>query len=110
VGRVEAELLRAYGATQAATTAVLHAQQLEDALRARESQFLTPAEAENESGYSRRRLRELEAEGRLQNHGRKGSPRYRCGKLPKRPAHSSGTFDARAEARAITSRTDARSP
>jgi hypothetical protein len=58
---------------------------LEAAAREQEDSLLTPLEAERESGYSRRRLRELEAAGQLVNRGRKGSPRYRRSELPRKP-------------------------
>ena len=82
-----------------AATAAFHtaASELEEALRSAEDALRSPAEAEAESGYSRRRLRELSAEGKLKNYGRKGSPRYRCGDLPTRSkgrGDTSGGFDA----------------
>ena len=62
------------------------ASERETALQAAEDALLPPAEASTESGLSKRRLRELEAEGKLENHGRKGAPRYRRGDLPSRRA------------------------
>ena len=59
-------------------------------------------EAASASGYSKRRLREFEAEGRLHNHGRKGSPLFRSGDLPRRTRAKSG-FDAAAKASQILS-------
>jgi hypothetical protein len=41
------------------------------------------------------------AEGKLPNHGRKHSPRFRKADLPRRTARPGVHFDARAEARTI---------
>ena len=74
-----------------------HAVELEEAIRSAEDALLPPAEASTESGLSKRRLRELEAEGQLRNHGRKGKPLYKRGDLPMRSkgrADTSGGFDA----------------
>ncbi len=60
------------------------AAELETALQAAEDELLPPAESSTESGLSKRRLRELEAEGKLENHGRKGAPLYKRGDLPMR--------------------------
>ena len=71
------------------------ASELEEALQAAEDTLLPPAEASNESNLSKRRLRELEAEGKLKNHGRKGAPLYKRGDLPRRRAKGdAGGFDA----------------
>jgi hypothetical protein len=42
----------------------------------------------------------LEAEGRLENHGKKGAPRYRRADLPTKPRSDDG-FDVAAEARRL---------
>ena len=55
------------------------AAELETALQAEEEELLPPAESSAESYLSKRRLRELEAEGKLKNYGRKGAPLYRRG-------------------------------
>jgi hypothetical protein len=71
------------------------ASELEEELRAAEEEFLSPAESSAESGLSKRRLRELEAEGKLENHGRKGAPLYKRVDLPRRRAKGdAGGFDA----------------
>ena len=69
-----------------AAAAAFHtaASELEEALQAEKAELRSPVEAEAESGYSRRRLRELEAEGKLKNYGRKGAPLYKRGDLPMR--------------------------
>ena len=82
-----------------AAAAAFHtaAAELEAALQAAEDELLPPAEASTESGLSKRRLRELSAEGKLENVGRKGAPRYRRGDLPMRAkgrGDASGGFDA----------------
>ena len=100
----DAELLDGYGASEAAAAARLHAQQLRDAVRSAEHELLTPDEAAEASGYSKRRLRELVDEGKLENVGEKHRPRYRRGDLPTKPGAPTGTadgFDAGAEARRI---------
>lgn len=60
--------------------------QLEEALREHESEVLTLSQAAAESGYSKRRLRELVAEGKLENRGEKGRPRILRRDLPLKPA------------------------
>lgn len=72
------------------------ASELEEALQAEEDEFLPPAESSAASGYSRRRLRELSAAGKLENVGRKGAPLYRRGDLPMRAKGrgDAGGFDA----------------
>ena len=99
----EAETLERYHDERGAATARLHATELREAVRAQVDELLSPPEAEKASGFSRRRLRELEADGRLENHGRKGAPRYRRSDLPTKSRADDG-FDAAAEAsRLITS-------
>lgn len=101
----EAAILRAYGKEDAAQAAELHAEQLRSAVRRAEDEALTLAEAAKESGYSRRRLRELVAEGKMPNAGRKNAPRIRRGDLPRKAGGGRDEFDAAAEARAILSGT-----
>ena len=94
----EALTLERYCDARGAATARLHATELREAVRLYAAELLSPAEAEAASGYSRRRLRELEAEGRLQNYGKKGAPRYRRRDLPTKPNDG---YDAQAEARRL---------
>ena len=97
----DAEKLREYGQESAAKIAELHAYRLREALRAVCDEPLTLAEAAAESGYSKRRLRELVSEGSVPNAGRKGAPRIRRGDLPQKAKTASNGFDAGTEARAI---------
>lgn len=97
---VEAETLDRYHDERGAAAARLHAAELREACRAHQRELLTPDEAAEVSGYSKRRLRELDAEGKLPNHGAKGSPRYRRGDLPTKVRPNDG-FDAAAAARSL---------
>ena len=100
--RTDAGLLEVHGADQAAATARLHADQLEEALRIHAEELLDPVQAQEVSGYSKRRLRELAGEGKLANHGSKGAPRYRRADLPRKARGTGGAgFDPGAEARVI---------
>ena len=96
----EALTLERYHDVRGAATARLHATELREAVKAQVDELLSPPEAEVVSGYSRRRLRELETEGKLENCGRKGAPRYRRGDLPTKSQTDDG-FDAAAEARRL---------
>ena len=99
----EAVTLERYHDERGAATARLHATELREAVRSDADELLSPPEAEAASGYSRRRLRELEAVGKLENLGRKGAPRYRRRDLPTKPRAEDG-FDPEVEAmRLITS-------
>lgn len=80
----EAEQAERYGDERGATIARLHAAELVEALRSNEDDLLTPQQAEDASGYARRTLRGMVAEGKLENHGRPGSPRFRRADLPTR--------------------------
>lgn len=81
---VEAEQADRYGDERGATIARLHAAELREALRSHADDLLTPDEAETVSGYAKRTLRGLVAQGRLLNRGRPGSPRYRRADIPSR--------------------------
>ncbi|MBW3628047.1 MAG: hypothetical protein KY464_02005 [Gemmatimonadetes bacterium] len=97
--------LRAHGCEPAAVAYDRAAAELDGELRAARSEALTPTEAARESGYSERRLRELEQQGRLQNVGRKGAPRYLRRELPRKAKRSTdGTYDPVADAKALVSR------
>lgn len=95
-----AELRRWAAAEGAARALEAAAAELETALRAADDEPLTLSEAARESGYSVRRLRELIAEGRLPNAGRRGAPRIRRGDLPRR-ATTAGGYDPREDAREL---------
>ena len=60
--------------------------ELEQFLKTADGEVLTPAEAEEWSGYSTDHLRRLAADGDLTNYGKKGSPLYRRSELPMKPA------------------------
>jgi hypothetical protein len=97
----EAHRLRErYALHELAQLSEAHALELKEALKEGKDELLRPADAAAISGYSPRRLRELEAEGQLQNHGRKGAPLYRAGDLPRKVSPDDG-FDAAATARWI---------
>ncbi len=96
----EAVTLEHYHDARGAATARLHATELREAVKSHSDELLSPPEAEAASGYSRRRLRELETEGKLENCGRKGAPRYRRSDLPTKPRADDG-FDAVTEARSL---------
>lgn len=83
--REEAGTLRRYGDERGAHVCELHAREIEEAVRAAESEILTLEQAEQESGYSREHLRHLVAGGKVPNAGKRGSPRIRRGDLPRRP-------------------------
>lgn len=100
--REEAGLLRGYGASEAAAAAESHAEQLTEAVAEAEHEILTLDEAASVSKYSKRRLRELVADGSIPNSGRKGAPRIKRKDLPKRAKSKKGTdFDASTEAQSI---------
>lgn len=96
----EADLLERYGDQPGAQVARLHALELRQAIDTSQTEVLTLAEAALASGYSKRRLREMVAEGTLPNAGRKNAPRLRRGDLPKKPARDTG-FDAGTLARQL---------
>lgn len=101
----EAGQAERYGDERGATIARLHAAELREAIRSHAAELLTPSEAEDVSGFAKRTLREMVAEGRLGNHGRKGSPRYRRADLPTKP-RTADTFDASAAARGMVARAE----
>ena len=79
------------------------AEELGEALREAADVELTLSEAARESGYSPRRIRELVAEGRLVNCGRKHAPRIRRADLPRkpRPNGDGGRYDVDADAASL---------
>lgn len=96
----EAELLDRYHDDRGAAAARLHAEELREAVRTAESELLTPDQAAEASGFSKRRLRELVSDGKLKNFGARGAPRYRRGDLPTKTRPADG-FDASAAAREL---------
>jgi len=100
--REEADLLRGYGAEEAAAAAERHAEQLVDAVTEAEGEVLTLAEAAAVSGYARRTLRQKVSEGEIPNVGKRNAPRVRRGDLPMRvKSKKADLFDASAEAQEI---------
>ena len=81
--RARADELEPYAPAAAAAFRTAAAE-LEAALQATADELLPPAESSTASGLSKRRLRELEAEGKLKNYGRRGRPLYRAADLPRR--------------------------
>ena len=96
----EATALERYHDARGAAVARLHATELREAIRTQADELLSPVEAAVVSGYSRRRLRELDADGKLENCGKKGAPLYRRGELPTKARANDG-FDAAAEAKGL---------
>jgi hypothetical protein len=92
-------LVGRYGDGQGARLCRVHADELQAALDAAESEALTLAEAVAVSGYSERRLRELVAEGKLANIGKKGAPRFRRDALPRRATGTPSHYDPARDAR-----------
>lgn len=78
------------------------ADELEAALREQADEELTLAQAAEESGYSKRRLRELIADGVVPQAGRKHAPRVRRADLPVKPGSNgkstSSAYDAATDA------------
>ena len=98
----DAKFLREHGASEAATTSEKHAREVVEAVKRAEDEVLTLAEAAKESNYSKRRLREFLADGRVLNMGRRNAPRIARRDLPMRGKPSrSDSFDASAEAQNI---------
>lgn len=86
--RAREQLLRNYGAAEAAAACQQIASELEQVFREWWLAELPVSEAAAESGYSAERLRELIREGRLPNHrppGAGGEIRVRRADLPRRP-------------------------
>lgn len=96
----DAAKLREYGQEASAKVAELHAHQLREALQRADAELLAPSEAAAFSNFSKRRLRELVLEGKLENCGKPGAPRYRRSDLPTKARVDDG-FDPAAEARRL---------
>ncbi len=104
--RERATELRAWAAAEGAASALEGAAtELEEAVRNDEDEPLALDQAACESGYSKRRLRELVASGEIPNAGRKGAPRIRRADLPHKPASSGlGSYDVDADADRLSGR------
>lgn len=93
--REEAATLRTrYGMRAAARLCETHARELADAMRREAAAVLTLEQASAYSGYSPSHLRALQPEGRLSNAGRKGSPRFFRGELPRKPVRPAAEAEA----------------
>lgn len=104
--RDRASKLEAY-APPAAEAFRAAARELEEVLEARAEELLTLDEAAEESGYSKRRLRELVSEGTIPNAGRKHAPRLRRSDLPRKPGagrSDSGGYDPAGDAAELAGR------
>ena len=96
--KAEAERLRSrYGLEEMARLCEAHLAELLETVTESEDQALTLDDAARESGYSKRRLRELVSAGEVPNAGEKGRPRIRRADLPRRVSRTD-RFDAAAHA------------
>jgi hypothetical protein len=81
------------------------ADELDAELREAAGEALTLSEAAEESGYAPRTLRQMVAEGKLPNAGRRNAPRVRRADLPRRPSKASPNgYDAAADAARLMAR------
>jgi hypothetical protein len=98
--RDRAGQLRAWaGAEGAARAWQAAAVELETAIREAAGETLTLSDAARESGYAPRTLRQMVAEGKLPNAGRRNAPRIKRADLPRRPSKATATgYDAAADA------------
>jgi hypothetical protein len=87
--RESAATFERYGATAQATTLRECAAELVQAIEEADNEVLSLQQAASESGYASRTLRQMLAEDRLPNAGRKNAPAIRRRDLPKR-ARSGG--------------------
>ena len=84
--KAEANLLRTrYGDERRAQLIEALASELDNVARSHSARLVTLTEATALSGYSRDHLRRLIREGRIPNHGRRGSPRIAVLDLPIKP-------------------------
>jgi hypothetical protein len=80
------------------------ADELEAERREAAGEALTLSEAARESGYAARTLRQMVAEGKLPNAGRKNAPRITRADLPRRPGARSNGRDAGEDAARLMAR------
>lgn len=94
--QAEAARLRTrYGLEEMARLCEVHAAELMETVTEAEEEQLTLEQASRESGYSKRRLRELIADKSIPNAGQKGAPRIQRADLPRKTSKSgSNGFDA----------------
>lgn len=82
--RTRAEVLALHGASEAATTARVLAEELEAALALANTETLSLDDASRESGYSSDHLARLIRSGAIPNAGRKHAPAIRRSDLPRK--------------------------
>ena len=102
VWRQRAEMLRQYGAEQAARTAETLADELESTLRSQDDECLTLDEAAEASGFSRDHLSRLIREGKIPNAGKPHAPRICRADLPRKTGRTllvAGRYGDLADAR-----------
>lgn len=106
--RDEADRLERYApaAAEAFRTA---ADELDQAQREQDDELLTLERAATESGYAKRTIREMVADGRIANAGRKNAPRVRRVDLPLKPGAPEGAartagYDVESDADALAER------
>jgi hypothetical protein len=105
--RAEAARLERYSpaAAEAFRTA---ADELDQAQREHGDELLTLERAATESGYAKRTIREMVADGRIANAGRKNAPRVRRVDLPVKPgagpAAGNGAYNVAADAAELAGR------
>ena len=104
--RADAERLVRYADERGAAVVRRLADELDAALSTVADEPLTLAQAAQESGYSRGRLRHMVAAGQVPNLGRKGAPRLRRGDLPHKAKSAGSAFDAAAVAGTILRRSE----
>ena len=104
--RERAADLRTWAAAEGAASALERAAaELDEAVREALDERLTLEQSSAESGYSKRRLRELVSEGSIPNAGVKGAPRIRRSDLPRKPRTSvSGGYDVGMDADQLVGR------
>jgi hypothetical protein len=101
--RDRAGQLRAWaGADGAAKAWEAAASELEAAVREAAGETLSLSEAARESGYAARTLRQMVAEGRVPNAGRKNAPRIRRADLPRRAPAPADTYTRRDAMRLVS--------
>ena len=104
--REHADWLRTWAAAEGAATALERAAaELDEAVREASEERLTLEQGSAESGYSKRRLRELVSKGSIPNAGVKGAPRIRRSDLPRKPRPSgTGGYDVDVDADRLVGR------
>lgn len=100
----EADTLRRRGAPRQAEALESAAKDLRQRIWECKVEPLTIAEAEEESEYSGRRLRELLSEEKIPNAGEPGSPRIRRADLPAKPGGAGPSLEMSKDEKTIAER------